>query len=191
MIPPKRLAEAGGISGPRASVPSVSEELSVIRSNTSDVSESANSPSLRSSTSEWQPARKRGRNDASGNDGEASQGETDFPQPKRARVRGRIEGNQGDRSLLQRVSQFMSSPTASSHPFQERRISEVPLTAKPPPIARKEERQPKQRRINQILSSSPGPEGDEVRHCLLLELSTHKEGLAHPLSWKSAEVVRP
>lgn len=46
--------------------------------------------------------------------------------------------------------------------FQGNRTSEA-LTANPPPTAGEEERRPKPRRVNQILSSSPGPEGNEVR----------------------------
>ena len=39
----------------------------------------------------------------------------------------------------------------------------MPPITDPLPAARKEERRAKPRRVNQILSSSPGPEGDEVR----------------------------
>ena len=46
-------------------------------------------------------------------------------------------------------------------------MPDVPLAAGHLPTAGKDERRPKQRRINQILSSSPGPDGDEVRDHLL------------------------
>lgn len=53
-------------------------------------------------------------------------------------------------------------------------MTDVPPAAGPPPTAGKDERRPKQRRINQILSSSPGPDRDEVRDHLLLEFPTYQ-----------------
>lgn len=84
------------------------------------MNESASPQSQRSSASEWQPVRKRGRRDASEDDGDAGQSETDLIQTKRPRVRGRTEGNPGDRPLPQRVKPIRVLPDSILTPISGR-----------------------------------------------------------------------